>query len=226
MRVFTVIGVVCILIGIFVGLISPINFKSHAKPVQAHIEDIKESFESTRYRGKYKTEKNHKVLVSYTYNDKDYETYLDSYSFLMKEGNSIEVYVDINNPNNVRSLSTDMLLGASFAVLGVVFLCLSMRNLTAIGESENRRDSLIQSGRKVYAMVTSYEEDYSLEVNGKYPYYYICVDDDGNSYKSDSYFSKSTGGKPLAVGTQVLVYVDSSDSSSYFVDIVSKYKDV
>ena len=226
MRVFTVIGVVFILIGVFVGLISPINFKSHSKPVQAHIEDIKESFESTRYRGEYKTEKSHTVLVSYTYNDKDYETYLDSYSFLMKEGDTIKVYVDINNPNNVRSLSTDMLLGASFAVLGVVFLFLSMKNLTAIGESENRRDSLIQSGRKVYAMVTSYEEDYSLEVNGKYPYYYICVDDDGNSYKSDSYFSKSTGGKPLAVGTQVLVYVDSSDSSSYFVDIVSKYKDV
>lgn len=226
MRVFTVIGVVFILIGVFVGLISPVNFKSHAKPVQAHIEDIKESFETKRYRGRYKTEKSHTVLVSYTYNDKDYETYLDSYSFLMKEGNTIKVYVDINNPNNVRSLSTDMLLGASFFSLGVVVLFLGMRNLNTINEVKLSRDSLVQSGKKVYAMITSCEEDYSIEVNGKHPLCYTCVDDDGNNYKSDSYFSKSTGGKPLAVGTQVLVYVDSSDSSSYFVDIVSRYKDV
>jgi hypothetical protein len=81
---------------------------------------------------------------------------------------------------------------------------------------------LKENGKYVMADITGAEPDYSMEVNGRYPYSYLICRSYNNTggymeYKSETVKNALT---PY-IGRQVRVYYDERDENNYYVDLES-----
>ena len=112
-----------------------------------------------------------------------------------------------------------MMLCGMFTCMGLIFfivggiLCVKEISLT------QRKKALLETGRKIYAVVTGVFEDESIRINNRHPYYAVCQYEDPYSgekqfYDTTSYDADLTH----TIGRTVAVYIDQSNPEIYFVD--------
>lgn len=107
----------------------------------------------------------------------------------------------------------------TFAVVGSVFTIVGLAFLIHSKRQKNKRKQLMESGERLFAEITGGYLDYSLRINGRYPYRLECRYEDPFSGESYLYRSGPVWFDPsLFTGQQVTVYANRNDRSIYYVD--------
>ena len=112
-----------------------------------------------------------------------------------------------------------MMLCGIFTFMGLIFFFMGLAFIIVEIRTRINNKKLLETGKKIYAVITGVAEDTHIEINGRHPYYAICEYEDPYSgekkyYKSLSYdmdISKS-------IGSTVSVYIDQAGSGRYYVD--------
>lgn len=139
------LGIIMLLIGIvtFCSMlsitISDIRKAVSWSEVQAVIEDIRVTDKRTM---KHKGTIDYDVYVSYIYNDRNYDSMLDTYRDSMREGREIKIYVNPDNPSEVMlmpSFSTiigSVIFGLLFTFAGILILKDTSKNSKSKSEDD------------------------------------------------------------------------------------------
>ncbi len=188
------------------------TFKSNAETVLAEITYI--DLRSARSDSSTRTD----VRVSYTVDGQQYETKLNYYTTGMHVGDTIEIYVDPENPSKIEAGTVlgdviFMLVGGVFAVIGGCIMAVSAAKIL-----QNKR--LIRDGEQLTATVTNVYMNNNVRINGRHPYKAECEFTD--PYSGERYLFSSdnvTEDISYMVGYPVTVYADRNDRSKYYVDI-------
>lgn len=217
--VLKIISIVFAVVAIIMFAVAGIwgNFQkqivSNSNLVKATITDVKS------FSGDDGIEYN--VSVKYQINGTKYESKLSEYSSSMHEGKQIELYSEIEQPENVHVKSLIYLGPIIFTILGFVFIIISMVLIVVLVNRKKKHKNLIKNGRKVYAQISGGIIDYSCRVNGRNPYRLNCetIDASGQVVICTSGHVLNT--PESYIGKQVVVYIDKKDSSKYYVDLES-----
>lgn len=194
------------------------TFKSNAETVLAEITYI--DFRSARGDSSTSTD----VRVSYTVDGQQYEKKLNYYTTGMHVGDTIEIYVDPENPSKIKvgTVLADvifMLVGGVFAFVGGCIMAVNAAKIL-------QKKRLIRDGERLSAIVTNVYMDNNvringrLRINGRHPYKVECEFTD--PYSGERYLFSSdivTDDISYMVGYSVTVYADRDDRSKYYVDI-------
>lgn len=214
-----IVGVIFFLIGLglvaggILFTISGNRFKQTARQVTAVITDFESYTDSDGDR-------HHETDVSYKVNGEEYETTLSEYSSTWKIGKEITLYVNPDNPYDVRS---GMGLSIVFWILfgmGVVFA--GIGGLMAwLKISQNIKYKKIKAnGKKFMAEVTGGNICYNYTVNNRHPYKIECKYEDTAYGQVYLFSSDYTWLDPqMYIGCQVPVYADPSKMEDYYVDL-------
>lgn len=189
-------------------------FISDAAQVKAKVSKIKASIDSDG-------DTNYSAYVTYTYNEKEYKNIaLREYNSSLYEGKAIDLYVDKDNPKNVRIKSVIYFFPVAYIVIGVVFLSIGIIILLLMIKDKRRRKKIIKTGVKIYAQVKGSVIDTSYTINEKHPYRLECVYYDEMSGQPVICTSDIIWEAPEKyIDKYVPVYVDRNDRSRYIVDL-------
>ncbi len=205
-----VVGLIVLIVGIAFSVKLAV-FNSNSATVEATIVEI------YTYYNDDSTE--HRVFVSYevdgvTYSHRE----LGSYSSSMREGKTVKIKYNLDNPNEIMSKSS-VFIPVILLPLGGIFMGLAIWQLTIIRKRRGMSRRLLKNGVKVLAVVVSIDPDLTTSVNGRYPYSTaLCrYDDKGRTidFRSES---GAMNGK-LFPGDRVAVYFDAADPTQYCVDL-------
>ncbi len=216
---FIIFGTIFFITGMmfaFVGIMQMISFnafKERAETVEAEITYIDRS---RRSRSSSSTHTD--VFVSYIVDGQKYERDLNYYTAGMHVGDTIEIYVDPENPSHIEADAAlmdviFMIVGGVFAFIGGCFIVINVKKTV-------RRKRLIIDGEQLSAVVTSVYCNNNVKINGRHPYRAECEYTDPYSgekylFSSDNVMSDISG----LEGYTVTVYADRNDRSKYYIDM-------
>ncbi len=217
--VFALVGVILISVGIGI-FASNKKFEATAETTTAVITDIETYYkrsggEKKRYRD---------VYVQYEVDGKVYDRELNYYSSGMYTGQTIEIMYNPENPAEIRSGNSLLMLlilcgmGVVFAAIGVPFTAISIK-----GGAKKR---LKANGERVTGTITDVITITNVTINGSHPYKAECEVIDQFTGEKYLYSSKQVMNDiTYMVGSTVDVYVDPNDKSKYYVDLESVASD-
>lgn len=111
-------------------------------------------------------------------------------------------------------------MGMVFVVLGIVFLIHVIKRIKIV-------EGLRNNGVYVTARISAVERNLGVKVNNRHPYYVLCEYEDIYSGEIHVFRSDNIMNNPGdIVGTDITVYVDSSNWNQYYVDtegLTSRY---
>lgn len=172
----------------------------------------------------------HEVYVSYTVEDKEYESKLNSYSSSFYEGKEIDIYYDEENPEKIGVKSLDLIF-LMFPGFGILFLVIGGTGILVKISKKNKEKKLRENGELIYANYVETAINHSYRVNGKFPYNIIC--EWNNPEDNKKYILKS---KNLWIDPENLieekdiktfpVYINLSNPKQYFIDVDSLIEDI
>ena len=125
--IFAIIGLIFIVVGTVICL------KTFDYSDKVETTAIITDFESYQEYVNGKTHIRHKTYITYDIEDRSYTNILEMYSSSWNVGDEIEIYYDIDDPQNVGSKDTDWVLfvipclGAMFFSLGLITLLVSRK---------------------------------------------------------------------------------------------------
>lgn len=215
--IFMIVGV-ALLIGGILSMTFSRHFRESAEEIAAVITDIRS------YRNS-DGEERHSVYVEYTYGGRRYEDIkLSYYSSSMREGDTITLLCDPDNPEHVEAGAGLTLLYVILTSMGILFVVISVFPLAFVTKKSFRQKKVKECGRKLYATVEEIVLNTSQRVNGKHPYLIYCIWRDEYKdivyrFKSDSIWTNPN--LLLRPGDQIPVYVDEKDYRHYYVDAES-----
>lgn len=129
--IFAFVGVLFAIIAVIVGITSVKYFKT-AESIKAKIYDIETSRD-------HDGDTTHSVYVSYYYDGEYYQRVkLNSYSSSMYIGKEITVYVDPDNPWDVRMKGSTVILVAVFGGIGTIFSVLGISVLVYVKKCKRK----------------------------------------------------------------------------------------
>ncbi|MDD6812000.1 MAG: DUF3592 domain-containing protein [Lachnospiraceae bacterium] len=209
---FFTIGVLMLVIALVCAFFSW-NTKNTSEKVTGTITEIYNS------RGERSTG-NSGITVEYSYHGQEYEGYISEYSSSMWVGKDITLYVNKEDPHQVRTVSLlylpTLILGCiavPFSIIGGVFLLI-------VRKRKKRKQYLLQNGRQVMAEVTGGRLNYNYAVNGRHPWKMECKYEDIYSGELYLFSSENIWIDPeFYIGQQVTVYVDANNYRKYYVDV-------
>lgn len=165
---------------------------------------------------------NGNVIVEYKVSGHVYKEVLNYYSDSMREGDSITIYYDLDNPANIKSAEMFIIvyvmggLGGLFALLGFIFIII-------IHQKSLSNKKLKETGMIIQADIDKVSMNFAYRINNSHPYNIICTyKHDGKIYifKSDNIWLDI---EPMIKNLNIKkipVYVKGSDDySKYYVDI-------
>lgn len=177
--------------------------------------------ESDRAQGVV-TDSGNSTEVSYTYEGTEYVTRVSLSSTSLKEGKHITVYVDKDNPENIKLAGYMFLPSFIMGIIGICFQIPAGIFFAIYGRGNKKRKRLMAEGRKLYAEVTGGRLNWAYEINGRHPFKLECRYTDPGTGETYLYSSNNTWTDPnLYIGGNVAVYVDTADFSKYYVDLES-----
>ncbi|MBD5529060.1 MAG: DUF3592 domain-containing protein [Lachnospiraceae bacterium] len=209
--IFGLVGIV-LLIGGFVYLSSSLRFRSIAVEITGTIADIQASRNSDG-------DVTHTTYVNYSYGGQNFEhVHLGYYSSSMYVGKEIPLLVDPGQPGHVKSTAGDNVLFVILLGMGLVFTLVGVIPTTHMLVGSAKGKKLMQSGKRLQAVVENIDFNYSVTYNGRHPYVIFCTYQD--PYRDVTYrFKKNVMRNPgYAPGDSIDVYVDPDDYSKYVVD--------
>lgn len=216
-------GILFIAVGLiffFVCLFLTIDTKKFAETAQetsALVYDVQK--ERVRRNGKYRTD--YDVYVQYKVNGVTYNEELNGGSSLMREGQTLIVYYNPENPRDVRS---DKNAGVqSFAMIfSLVFVAVGAVVGVVPAVKLSKRKKLKETGEQGTAIITNVDIDRSVRINKRHPYKAQCEFTDPVTGEKYLYSSEGVMSDIRHLqGQLVTVYYDPADRSRYYVDLDS-----
>ena len=214
--VFTFIGLTFFIVGSLL-LKFELDFKARAVEAQAVITNIRSGIRHTSSGG----ETAYDVTVEFTVDGRVYSGPLGYYSSGMREGQSVTVRYDRDDPRNFHSATyflplLFMSLGAFFAVIGLAFV-------TAYYKKKRKIAGLIADGKLVNAEIIDVIRS-NMSINHYYGRHVICEWNDHPSGTKYIFKSENTFMRPERIiaergVTHLPVYLDYDNYRKYYVDI-------
>lgn len=173
-----------------------------------------------RYRSNGKTETREKVYVQYNIDGKTYDNRIYEYSSSWDIGDTIEVYCNPANHNDVESASVSNTLGIVFTAVGLGILIIPIVLIVKSVKKKRNRKMLIENGQRVYATVIDIEVDYSIRVNNRNPLKLLLeyVDYNGVQHRFNTANLWERMDLSYLIGTQIPIYYDRNDINNYYID--------
>lgn len=201
-------GIIFLLVGIYLASRTS-EFKKNGITTQAEIIRIENSYDS-------KGREEITVYVRYTVENTTYTRKLDYYSVGLREGDMITILYLPNNPSKITYSKFNTIPQTLFYIGGGVCIISSIAYLVAIVINKFNCNKL--KGNKLIAIIKEFDYCQNLRVFEKHPARLVCLDSQGNYYKTRFLYDKQ---KMIEVGSRVVVYVDEKNSKKYFIDIES-----
>lgn len=161
---FSVLGIAVLLVGIFIT-INDSKLKAVAIEQTAKVDSISKHTDSD-------SNTSYTVYISYNVDGKTYKKSYKTSSYVY-EGSNVKIYVDKNNPNNMRTEGAEI-VGIVFDILGVIFTFIGLGFLFNKINKLNKKRYLLANGEKIDANIKDVTMNYNYNVNGKFPYIIIC----------------------------------------------------
>jgi len=216
--IFAAVGIVVIIIG-FIFAYETATFKQTALETTAVITKIH------TYRGTSDDNDSHDVYVAFEIEDKEFRGKLNFYSSGMSEGEKIQIFYALENPNNFRYAGAGgYVTTIFFSLFGLIFALVGLIPLHLMSRRNALKKHLLQDGKKVMAkfrMLT----DSNVTVNGRCGQFLVCEYGD-HIYKSEKFWITGCPSDKELEGTLVPVYVQEDSDSKYCVDIDSFFDGV
>lgn len=211
--IFAITGGVCIAAGA-AAFVKTKEFADDGVIVKAKVSAIEGEIND-------EGETDYTAYVTYEYEEKEYKRIrLKEYSSSLYEGKTIELYLDKNNPENVRIKSIIYLFPAVFTGLGIIFLIIAAIILILRLRGDRRRKRIMETGVRIYAQVKGSVVDTSYTINNKHPCRLECVYYDEASGQPVICTSDIIWEPPETyIDKYVTVYADREDRSKYVVDL-------
>lgn len=212
--IFGLIGLVLLVIGIIIA-VNRMSFINNADKVTGIVTDIGYS----RVKRGNEVRRSGSTEVTYIYEGEEYVKSVSAYSSSIDIGDSIEIYVNRDNPRDIE-LEPFAFLGVYIVGgIGAVFFLIGMGFLLFSGIAGKKKKRLMTEGRKVYAEVTGGNVNYNVRINGRHPYKLECRYTDLATGAVYLYSSGNIFFDPEPyIGRQVAVYIDRANYSKYVVD--------
>ncbi len=193
------------------------KFAETAQETTALITDVQK--ERVRRNGKYRT--SYDVYVQYEVDGVTYNQELNGGSSGMREGQTLVVYYNPENPRDVRKSKSAGMLGFAM-VLSLVFVAAGVGIGVVPAVKSSKRKKLRVTGEQATGLITSVIIDRSIRINKRHPYKAQCevidpLTEEKYLYSSESYMEDIRH----LQGQQVTVYYDPDDRSKYYVDLDS-----
>ena len=211
--IFAIIGEAFVIAGI-INYINTKEFVSKAALVEAKVSRIESDIDD-------EGDTEYTAYVTYTYEETKYKNVmLSEYNSSLYEGKDLELYLDKENPTNVRIKSVIYLFAIVFIGFGILFLLMSALIIILRVRADRRRKRILKTGVRIYAQVKGSVVDTSYTINSKHPYRLECVYYDEVSGQPVICTSDIIWESPdMYMDKYVSVYVDREDRSRYVVDL-------
>lgn len=214
--IFTVIGIILILIGVFVG-INIFKYDNKENTIGT-ITNISSHIDNDGDR-------NYEVYVTYNVDGKKYESKLNGYSSSFYEGKEIEIYYDKDNPSEIGVKSLDLVF-LIFPGIGLIFFIIGGTGIIIKIKRIKFEKSLKENGEVIYANYVETIINTSYRVNRKHPYNIICEWNNPEDNKKYIFKSKNIWLNPENIIEQrnikkFPIYVDNKNKKKYVIDIDS-----
>ncbi len=194
------------------------DFIKNSKTTQATIIDI-----NTRITGSgddRKTE--HDVFVSFYVDDKKYEGEINSYKTGMHVGNRIEIYYNLDDPDDFLSKSdaNGIIVGI---ILGIIFALVGMIPIFVMIMNSVTKKMITRNGECIQAQIDAVQMNTIIRVNGRHPWNIYCsyfdpMTGEKHLFKSKNFYGEYTGAFEQAGITTINVYIKSGNYKKYYVD--------
>ena len=216
--IFLGIGIVLMSVGvIWIGYV--INFANNADEVEALITEL------TRYKtynSDDEVEYEYDIYVEYVYEGYKHEIELDTYSSDMREGRTVTLWVNRDDPRDVLVKNADFLFGLIPFGIGLAFALVGIVPIIVGSVTKRKTQNLKENGKRLSATIDEIAVNYNFSVNDEHPYRIICSYKD--EYTGTLYRFKSANiwQDPYLIcdeGDNIDVWVNESDYSKYFVDV-------
>lgn len=179
------------------------------------------SFESRSYRGSDGKTKSHtNTYIEYEIDGREYAATIGEYSSTWHVGDTIEVYCNPSNYNDVESGSVSLVLGIIFFSIGIFVMLIPVFMIVRTKSKKRGYRELIQNGVQVYATVIDIGNNPTVAINGRHPVvlYLEYVDYNGTQHRFKSQNLWRTADYSAALDKQLPVYYDRNDMDKYYVD--------
>lgn len=158
--------------------------------------------------------------VSYVYHGREYEVCLSETSSSMRPGEKIELYVQRDNPQKVRTKALLFLPVWILSMIGVCFFIVALVFIILAGMKGKKKKYLLEEGRVIEAVVIGGHMNYNVSVNGRHPWKLECQYEDISQNATYLYSSYNIWQDPqFYVGQTVRVYIDRQNPKKYYVDV-------
>ncbi|MEQ9414147.1 MAG: hypothetical protein RIF39_09970 [Cyclobacteriaceae bacterium] len=121
--------------------------------------------------------------------------------------------------DDTASVSFEMLIGpAVFSFMGFVFMTIGGGVLWMQRKQRLKRKMLMQTGRKLKAIITHITQNQNIKVNNRHPHIVICtapISGIDKEFKSSNIY----GSLRLNMGDELDVYIDFRNHDHYWVEI-------
>ena len=204
-NVYAAVGGIFILVGLILSLVGGVfissssEFFKNAQKTEGRIEQMWDG----------------RTVVSYEVDGQEMESRLSFHSSNMRIGDPITIYVNKDNPMEIRSRIGDALLWI-FILVGGIELILGICLLGYSIKKAKTQKNLREEGRRIYATVVGIGINRKIRSNYRHPYVLYCEyqELDGmREFVSDSIWERPD---EELIGSQIPVYVD--DKGNYVVD--------
>ncbi len=214
--IFAVVGSVFIIIG-GIMFINTITFKANADEVMALITEMR-PYEDSEGDTSYEVE------VQYEYEGLTFYTTLDTYSSGMREGKSIPILVNKDDPTEVMDSETLLFMGIVFMVLGLIAVLAGGISVLKDWKNKKKIEMLKNTGKRLQATIDRITINERIAVNEEHPYIIWCSYVDEFSGARFEFKSENIWNDPYKVcdeGSTIDVWVKADDYLEYIVDVDS-----
>lgn len=219
---FAVIGTIFTLIGLVLLIVSGIFYSAHTTFIQ-NAKETTAVIDTIAYDNSSRSDTNHRVLVKYTVDNKEYLSRLNYYTFNMAEGQSVKVYYNIADPSQIKTDNIPIAV-MTLGIVGIVFLLVGLSFVMVKGIKSSQKKRLIANGNRIFADFSDIVANTQIMMNGKHPYNIICHWKnplDGKLYilKSENVWVNPRSIIESREITSFPVYMDVNNPKKYYISL-------
>lgn len=209
--IFAIVGLVMIVLGIFLT-IETSEFRKTAIETTAEVISVGRDTDTDG-------DIHYNVYVSYNVGNEVYESSYSTSSYT-REGSSITVYYDPENPTDMRT-STSNLFGIIMSVMGIVFSVIGLGLLFNKLNKNATKKKLLESGERINAELQEVTINYSYSVNNRHPFIIICqgrnINGELTVFQSENIWYNPENLIKERNITTFPVYIDPNNQKKYYV---------
>lgn len=219
MSIFLIVGIIFVALGFFIWNDTK-NFMKNAIKTEATITRINE-----RYHGD--GDSDYDVYVSYFVDGNSYNEELNTYNSSMREGKKITIYYNPDNPKEIMSSDSSIIV-IIFLIIGGVFVLIPLIWFIINLKNKKKRKRIIGYGCLIDANIVSVIQNTRVRVNGVSPFVIkaSAVGPDGTTYEftSDNLYDDTPNLIASNNIQKIQVYVNPSNYKEYVMDTESLNK--